>query len=87
MKVGAAEGKDWPVSCSEAGPSKQRLERPGDQSQDDQEGSRPGRGHRQRKARLPSGERAVSERQESAPVTCEPWASEREVIGEKRLVN
>ena len=85
--MGAAEGKDWPVSCSEEGPFKQKLERPGSQSQDDQEGSRPGRGHRQRKAHLLSGEHAVLECQESAPVTCEPWASECEGIGVKRFVN
>ena len=59
MKVGGPEGKDWLVGFSEKGTSKQSPERPEGHSQDDQEDSRPGRGHRQRKSRLLSSERAM----------------------------
>lgn len=87
MKVGGPEGKDWPVSFSEEGTFKQRLERPEGQSQDDQEDSRPGGGHRQRKAHLLGSERAVLQHQQSACVTCEPWAAGCDGAGVKRFVN
>ena len=59
MRVGGPEGKDWPVGFSEEGKSKQSPERPAGHSQDDHEDPRLGRGHRQRKARLLSSERAM----------------------------